>query len=218
MTFVRARAVFRGPRTWLLAAALVAVGQPARGQESICGARCAHHVLTILNKGDDLTDVIQELYDSPGGGTVSFVDLARVLRQKGVSCTALSLGPLDVPNSPYPIILHVDGNHFVVLEKCDSGTAVVWDGLNGSEEISWWQLRTRCSSTVLVCTPVGKEQPIPTDSTFRYVAMTLGAGLMLMAVWTCWRLWSRRPTVPPAMAPLPSTPSRVDGLFDDHTR
>jgi ABC-type bacteriocin/lantibiotic exporter with double-glycine peptidase domain len=202
--------VFRGPKTWFLAAAMIAVGQPARGQESICGARCAHHVLTLLNKGGDLTDVIQELYDSPGGGTVSFADLARVLRQRGVSCTSLSLGLLDAPNSPYPVILHVDGNHFVVLEKCNSGTAVVWDGLKGSEEVSWWQLRARCSSVVLVCTPMGEEKAKHTDSTFRYVAMTLGIGLMLLAVWTGCRLRGRR-CAAPTSALVPCAQTQADG-------
>lgn len=202
--------MFRGPTTWLLAAALFAVCQPARGQENICGARCAHHVLTLLNKGEDLTDVIPEIYDSPGGGTVSFVDLARVLRKRGVSCTTLSLGPLDVPKSPFPIILHVDDNHFVVLEKYDSGTAVVWDGLKGSEEMSWWRLRARCSGTVLVCTPMGQEQAEYTDPTFRYAAMTLGTGLILVACWSGWRLRGRRRPVP-ALAPVAGVQSSADG-------
>jgi ABC-type bacteriocin/lantibiotic exporter with double-glycine peptidase domain len=203
--------VFRCTTIWLLASAFLVLGQAVRGEESICGARCAHRVLEILNHPVDLTDVIQELYDSPSGGTVSFVELAQVLRRRGISCKVLSVSPFDIPRSPFPIILHVDGNHFVVLEKCDQETAVVWDGLKGTEEVSWWWLRPRCSGAMLVLTPAGEEQQSYTDSTVRYLAITLGTLLILLAIWIGWRLlgWRR---AGPSLSLARSVHSHVDRL------
>ncbi len=161
----------------------------ARGDESLCGARCVHRVLELMKERVDLTDVVEDLYDSPRGGIVSYEDLANVLRRRGISCRVARLGTLDVPSTPYPVILHVNGNHFVVLEQCDRWSATVWDGTKGEQDVSWWRLRRRCSDAVLVCAPAGMEPSIQTDSTVRFIVAGFGIVLLGVGAYCLRRLW-----------------------------
>lgn len=175
-------------------AVLVGV-MPAHAEDRICGARCVHRILECLNKPADLTDIIEELYDSPQGGMVSFEDLAEVLRRHGVSTRAVPLGTFDIP-AKYPVILHVNGNHFVVGEKGNRWSATVWDGVNGSREIPWWSVRHSSSEAMLVCSADGLPENGFVDSTYRLVAfsvstlLVLFGALLLRLVWT--RLTGRR--------------------------
>ena len=198
--------MFRCVPLCIIAALPVSVGE-ARAADGLCGARCAHRVLELTNKPADLTDLIEELYDSPEGGTVSFDDLANALRRRGVSCTLVSLGPLDIPSSACPIILHVDGDHFVVLENSGKWSATVWDGLKGEQTVPWWSLRASSSNAMLVCSAVGAPQGQFVDSTFRFVAMGLAVLFLLVGVFLGRKLLRRGPS----HTPLASAPSRFAG-------
>ncbi len=172
----------------LLSTCWVLRAQPAVCQESICGARCVHRVLEHFGKKDELTDIVRELYDSPQGGPVSLADLGKAIEKRGISCTMLGLGALDVPRSAHPLILHVDGNHFVVQEEGNLWSATVWDGLKGSDSMATWRLRMRSSDVVLSCMPPGQEGLVYADSTFRYSAMIAGSFLIGVGGWRACRM------------------------------
>lgn len=153
----------------------------AIGQESLCGARCVHRVLELVGKDEELTDVIQELHSSPAGGQLSFADLAKFLEQRGVSCRLLELGTFDVPRSPDPMVLHVHGNHFVVIDKVDLWSADVWDGLQGTNTVAWWRLRPICSDAVLICTQ-NRQDTAYADVTYQYLVMSVGGALLIFGI------------------------------------
>jgi ABC-type bacteriocin/lantibiotic exporter with double-glycine peptidase domain len=160
---------------------MVATATPVLAQDGLCGPRCAHHVLETMGVRTYLTDIIQELRMSPEGGKVSLQELADLLKRKGIACEAWRLGVLDVPRSPCPIIAHVRGDHFVVIEECGLWSASVWDGLQGSRRDSWLQLKSTGADTVLFCTPPGEEHAARIDTTWRWIAAGVGSiGLLLV--------------------------------------
>ena len=134
--------------------------------DAVCGPRCVAFVLSYYGKAnEELMDLAREIQgDSLEEGS-SFAELQGSLEQRGIHCRLARVGRWEPISWPEPVILHVDGSHFVVLQETDGLRVNVWWGLPGSRELSWPRLWARMSRSVLLTS----AQPIDPRAKFTAV-------------------------------------------------
>jgi ABC-type bacteriocin/lantibiotic exporter with double-glycine peptidase domain len=96
--------------------------------DNLCGSYCVSRVLDLYHKKTDFLTLAAELQGPKLDQQTSLLELAVALRKRGIQARLVRLAPLEIPSWPHPIILHVNGNHFVVLESQDVGYGALWDG------------------------------------------------------------------------------------------
>lgn len=110
-------------RTAVISAAL-AVGLPLDSYADICGAQCVHSVLRTYHQPTALSDLIDELNGVGLTRLPSLSDLAVSLRSRGIQAILVPLCEFSDLVWPYLAIVHIDGNHFAVVERRESTGAV----------------------------------------------------------------------------------------------
>jgi hypothetical protein len=167
--------------------------QVANGQDVICGPRCVHHILESYRKSEDLMGMVEEIQGPLLEREVSLGDLARALERRHIHCKFVSLGPLEFPSWPYPILLHVNGNHFVVMQADGGAVVRVWDGLLGESEVGWWELKGKSSNALLLTSdhPIGQESY--SVQRYRYLAISLGLLFALGGGYALLRIFRHTP-------------------------
>lgn len=175
--------------------ALVMSGGPAENdfapaRDAFCGARCVHRVLQLYQRNEELTDLIVEFRGGESSGEVPFPELAQALERRGIHSKFVKLGALDILSWKHPAILHVDGNHFVVLESTGPATATIWDGPGGVTEVPLWELNWRSSRIVLLTSDVPITEEAYARRELRYAALALGTVLLALGAIQA-RRWRR---------------------------
>lgn len=162
---------------------------PVADGVAFCGPRCIYQVLRHFGKDVELTDLIVEMAGPDLRGQSSLAELAEALERHGISTKLVSLPLLDVPAWPDPIIVHVDGNHFLVLEKAGPFAVTVKDGPWPAADMSLWELKRRASGPMLLTAdrPIGEEPYSRAE--WRYAVLILGVSLVLIGAWPTIRRW-----------------------------
>lgn len=157
-----------------------------------CGPRCVYDVLRHFGKNVELSDLIVEICGPELRRQSSLAELSQALERHGIATKLVSLPLLDLPAWPQPVILHLDGNHFVVLENSGALTATVKDGPAPAAEMSMWTLKRRTSPTILLTSdrPIG-DGPFSRVA-FRYTVLATGVLLVSVAVLTALKQSRRR--------------------------
>jgi len=97
--------------------------------DAVCAPRCVQRVLQHYSLDvPDLTDLVVEVQTTVRAGA-KFGALADALSKRGVYCQFARVNSLDVLCWEHPVILHLDGDHFAVMERCTGLSAQVWDVL-----------------------------------------------------------------------------------------
>src|SRR5581483_8363361 len=138
--------------------------------------------LELHGKKEDLRTLIEELQPRGTQSLVSFTELANALRKRDIACHFLSIGLLDIPNWPSPVIAHLDGNHFAVLTRSEGDELVLWDGLRGARATSWFELKRRASSVYLLTSPARLPASEHAGNGLRSGTCVAGAFLILVAM------------------------------------
>jgi hypothetical protein len=152
----------------------------AKGQsDQFCGPRCAKHVLEHFGQDAYLIDVIEDVQGGDLSDGASMAELAEYLEKRSLHTAIVSCSALDLPSWTGPAILHVNGDHFVVLEKCNGLSGVIWDGLSGTHEESWWELKSHWSGAMILISDQAIDGRPFTSPTLRRSALAIG--LILIA-------------------------------------
>lgn len=150
------------------------------GSDRVCGPRCIQRILQHYGIRADLVDLIKEVQESDVNRGASLAELRRALKTRGIHCRYGKAAFLVVPEATQPVILHINGNHFVVLEGWDGSEAIIWDGLNGSRSIPWWRLQAECSGTILMTS--GSEWGEGNSGVRDYRIFALLSGALIVVV------------------------------------
>ncbi len=82
---------------------------------------------------------IRNRLQTRASGTDMF-NMRELAREEGLASEGWRLAPRDLPAIPLPAILLVRRNHFVVMERVDSGRALILDPARGRLRLSWRKL------------------------------------------------------------------------------
>jgi ABC-type bacteriocin/lantibiotic exporter with double-glycine peptidase domain len=164
--------------------------------ETFCGARCVHHILELCGKQEDLVQLIQEINGLGLSDFVPFPALQRALSSRGIHTQFVEIGRLGILSSSQPAIIHIDGNHYVVLEESNESTAVLWDGVSGRTNVAWLSLRPRISAICLIASAQPIESGSSTSSAYRWLVAGIGASIAILGLYSCARLRKRYASSP----------------------
>ncbi len=96
---------------------------------------------------------IAAFHEATGAGALgvcSISDLIGALRQKGFACTALRYDPRRPPSHDLPMVLFVDGAHFLVALPGGKNTVVLVDPPSKSDVATCAQLAVRWQGEAVV--------------------------------------------------------------------
>jgi Peptidase C39 family len=96
----------------------------------VCGPRCVLAVLEDYGHQEDLLSLVSEMQNGRPEDGCSMHDIEVALQKRNVHCCLTKSGPLDFPSWPSPVIIHLKGGHFAVLEKTQGLYALIRDGTN----------------------------------------------------------------------------------------
>lgn len=148
---MRYRQILRFCQAVLVVFGLVAFQTPVVfSDNAICGPRCVREVCSRLGlKTPDLAALISEMQQSYASGC-TFSDIVSALDRRGVHSRLVAIGQWDWIEWNEPIIMHVDGDHFIVI---DSPSRFGWTVSDGPQSPNWqpfWKIRTRSTGAYLL--------------------------------------------------------------------
>jgi ABC-type bacteriocin/lantibiotic exporter with double-glycine peptidase domain len=89
-------------------------------------------------------------------GTCSIADLRRALKERGLASTAVRYDPRRPPTHRLPMILFVEGHHFLAALPGQAGRVVIVDAPEEPVVVDWTTLASRWRGEALV---VGLDEP-----------------------------------------------------------
>lgn len=116
-----------------------------------CGAHCVSRALRQLGvPSPDLTMIIEELNGLTHDSLPDFTMLAQSLRSRNV--TAVFVNRDILPQLPIrvPTILHVNNDHFELLDELANDEATIWWGPGDIRRLTWDRLTETTSPIVLL--------------------------------------------------------------------
>jgi ATP-binding cassette, subfamily B, bacterial CvaB/MchF/RaxB len=123
-----------------------------------CGLACLAMVANAHGHDLSLATLRQRFSVSLKGSTLP--NLITVASALGLSSRALRLEPEELDRIRLPAVLHWDLNHFVVLRKIGSRTALIDDPARGRRKISRGTLDQHFTGVALELTPAAAFDPI----------------------------------------------------------
>jgi ATP-binding cassette subfamily B protein len=163
-----------------------------------CGAACLAMVLGHHGHAAPLVEV-RELCGIGRDGA-SAAAIAQAARQRGLQAQAFRVTEESLGGLPMPAILHVDGAHFVVVERAVREGWSVLDPAGGRTRWSAQEMARRLSGVALVCTPSDgfERRRAPRPTLGRYLAQLRRCRSPIALVGACTLLLELVALVPPA--------------------
>lgn len=117
-----------------------------------CGAACLTMILGYHGHQIAMSEARQACSVSRDGATAYSV--ARAAQAKGLEVVALRVRSAEeIAEIPCPAIVHMSNNHFVVLERCVRGSAVIVDPAAGRRRLPLADLFATASPVVMTFSP-----------------------------------------------------------------
>ncbi|MCL1634921.1 peptidase domain-containing ABC transporter [Luteimonas sp. SX5] len=129
-----------------------------QGQQSECGLACLTMLLNFHGNSISLAELRQRLSFSGRGLTLS--QLSSAADQMGLQTRALRIEPEDLRNLRLPAVVHVEGNHFVVITRVGRRTVTVLDPASGKREIAWKRFGEMFTGIALEAFPSPRFSPV----------------------------------------------------------
>lgn len=106
-----------------------------QGSQAECGLACLTMLMNYFGSELELSDVRRMTLLSDRG--VTLAQLTKAAGVLGLQTRALRIELSDLKNIKLPAIVHIDGNHFVVVEKISHKAVHVLDPAVGVRRIIW---------------------------------------------------------------------------------
>jgi len=128
-----------------------------QGHPSECGLACIAMLLAYHGQSISLSDLRRRLALSNRGMTLA--QLVSAADQMDLQTRALRIEIDEVRNLRLPAIAHVDGNHFVVLDRVVGRRVTILDPALGRREVTWASFSEIFTGVVLEVFPSPKFVP-----------------------------------------------------------
>jgi len=176
--------------------------------KAACGARAVQRILRLEGKlGANprlIVDLLRELNGQDWDAMVPFPRLRDSLISRGVNCEFRDVSAVSLDGLGKHFIVHINGNHFAVVEKLDHGFLVHVDEHIGIE-MTPNELLKRCSSIFLDTSRASNDSKAHIAFTILTDPMIFVCAILILFIWwnelaaqyrrlmTCRRLlWHRR--------------------------
>lgn len=116
-----------------------------------CGTTCLAMILGAMGVPPRLRAL--RILASVNARGVDMAGLLSAIRQLGLEGRGLRLNSADYENLPMPCIAHVNGDHFVVLERIRGDVIDVLDPGSGHQKVTRSELSRRTTGAYLYCEP-----------------------------------------------------------------
>jgi ATP-binding cassette subfamily B protein RaxB len=149
-----------------------------QAETSECGLACLCMVLGYQGHGIALTELRQR---HPSGAALSFQDLLSMAEGFGLSGRALRVEPTDLAHVTLPAILHMDFDHYVVLEAVRKNNYAVIDPARGRMTLASKVFGRRFTGVLLELQPgvEFRRRSLPTRTLLSVPAPTLQLGRIM---------------------------------------
>lgn len=127
---------------------------PARDRRYIDPATsCGPVALAVISRVLDRPGTIAAFHELTGSGELgvcSLADLERAIEHHGLAATAVRHNPQRPPRHRLPMVLYVDGRHFLAALPAGADRVIVLDPPSEPRVRLWAELRTRWRGEALV--------------------------------------------------------------------
>src|SRR3954467_15399570 len=103
-------------------------------EHSECGLACIAMILSYYQHHTSLSELRDEFGVPKGGG--SFFHLSMIAQKKGMKARGFRCNAASLNRFPFPLVLHWDQKHFVVLEKVKKNQYYIVDPEVGKRKLS----------------------------------------------------------------------------------
>jgi ATP-binding cassette subfamily B protein len=151
-----------------------------------CGAACLAMILHYFGRKTRLGECRAKC--NPGRNGVSVLTIVAAAREFGLRTKAFSLRTSDLSEVPVPCIIHLNSNHFVLLERWSRTQVEVVDPALGRRRISASNFDAAFSGIVVVFEPDPKfearssQEPALLRSCLQGILRTPGTRAILMQI------------------------------------
>ena len=122
-----------------------------------CGAACLAMVLAHYGQWVPLEKIRQECGVNRDG--VKAGNINRAARKRNCTADGFRYRADQLLGKQYPLIIHWEFNHFVVLEGIKNGVAYLNDPAMGRRQIPWAEFRTSYTGITIEIRPTEKFRP-----------------------------------------------------------
>lgn len=122
-----------------------------------CGAASLAMILALYGQWVPLETLRAECGVNRDGSKAS--NILRAARARGCKATGLRIVPNAILKTTFPLIIHWEFNHFVVLEGIKDGLAYLNDPAVGRRKVPWEEFRTSYTGVAIRVEPGENFQP-----------------------------------------------------------
>jgi ATP-binding cassette subfamily B protein RaxB len=140
-------------------------------------------ILNFHGASTDITSLRQQA--GLGARGVNLKSIAALASTLGMQTRALALEMSEIEDVQLPSIAHVEGNHFVVLERVNANRVVVVDPASGRRTISMKRFAETFTGVILECMPPDRvpiQVKANTSSWFKLMGAVRGIRSSLVAI------------------------------------
>lgn len=131
-----------------------------QAERNECGLSCVAMLLASHGCFVSLRDLRQQIHHS---NQLSLKEITNLLEDHGMASRCLRGEPEDLKTAALPALLHVDMDHYVVLEGVSRNGVSIVDPANGRHELAWREVKRRFTGIVVEATKAtqfeGKGKP-----------------------------------------------------------
>ena len=134
-----------------------------QGESKECGLACVAMLLGHHGHHLSLRELRQRI---PHGKQVTLQEMSSLLQEHGLLPRCLRGEPKDLRNLQLPAIMHVDFEHYLIVESTGRGGIRVIDPATGKCDLSWETVNRRFTGIVIEAVPGPKFQKTGKESRY----------------------------------------------------
>ena len=117
-----------------------------QAERNECGISCVAMLLASHGCFVSLRDLRQQIHHS---NQLSLNEITNLLEEHGMASRCLRGEPEDLKTVALPALLHVDMDHYVVLEGVNRNGVSIVDPAHGRHELIWREVKRRFTGIVV---------------------------------------------------------------------
>jgi ATP-binding cassette subfamily B protein len=145
-----------------------------------CGVLCLAYLLEQTNRRLSRDEI--ETLSATYGEKISMEEIAAIAKSRGYKARGFRITATNLPKIRFPVIAHVDGNHFVVVENSTKTRVQIYDPLARLSNVFFPEdFAKRWDGTILVVSNKEIRSPYAEGNGYVRVAFIIMGGSILYA-------------------------------------